>query len=197
MHTSASSLFLLQFRAITPHMSRIWPLISMRWGLSRPVPRTVPPVVRIPASARLSRRSRESSASPRKPSRKPMTSMPHASAALPTPRMAAFRPGLSPPAVMMPIRLAMPRMYDRRSEICERIFPGGPGSELFPQGAVFLLEIVDHIMLLLVHPTDERDEHESHRRRQRDHGTPDLPKGDGRRLLVARSRSPGPCETGT
>src|SRR6202040_2067613 len=42
--------------------------------------------------------------------RKPMTSMPHASAAFPTPRMAAFRPGLSPPAVMMPMRLAMLRI---------------------------------------------------------------------------------------
>src|ERR1043166_1378232 len=56
-------------------MSRRWPLISMRCGLSRLVPRMVPPTGRIPASA-----------------------------ALPTPRMAALSPGLSPPAVMIPIR---------------------------------------------------------------------------------------------
>jgi hypothetical protein len=38
--------------------------------------------------------------------------------------------------------------------------PQTPGSELFPQGAVLLLEIVDDIALLLVHPTGERDQDE-------------------------------------
>ena len=39
--------------------------------------------------------------------------------------------------------------------------PSGP--ELFPQHAVLLLEIVDDIALLLVHPTGERDENEPQR----------------------------------
>ena len=44
------------------------------------------------------------------------------------------------------------------------------GPELFPQDAVFLLQIVDDIALLLVHPTGERDQDELQRMRQRGHG---------------------------
>jgi hypothetical protein len=35
-----------------------------------------------------------------------------------------------------------------------------PGPELFPQNAVFLLEAIDDIALLPVHPTGERDQNE-------------------------------------
>ena len=45
--------------------------------------------------------------------------------------------------------------------------PQTSGADLFPQGAVLLLDIVDDIALLLVHPTGERDENEPQRRRQR------------------------------
>lgn len=45
-----------------------------------------------------------------------------------------------------------------------------PGPELFPQDAVFLLQIVDDIALLLVHPTGDRDQDELQRMRQRGHG---------------------------
>jgi hypothetical protein len=48
--------------------------------------------------------------------------------------------------------------------------PQTSGAELFSQGAVLFLEIVDDIALLLVHPTGERDENEPQRRRQRGHG---------------------------
>jgi hypothetical protein len=43
--------------------------------------------------------------------------------------------------------------------------PQTSGAQLFPQGAVLLLEIVDDIALLLVHPTGERDQDEPQQRR--------------------------------
>ena len=45
--------------------------------------------------------------------------------------------------------------------------PSGP--ELFAEDAVLLLEIVDDVALLLVHPTGERDENEPQRVGQRRH----------------------------
>jgi hypothetical protein len=65
-------------------------------------------------------------------------------------------------------------------------------AELFPQGAVLFLEILDHLALLLVHPAGECDEHETQRRRQRDHGT-QAAKDDGHRLRGSRSKSPDPA----
>jgi hypothetical protein len=56
---------------IAPVMSTTAPSTSIRCGLSRLVPRIVPPTVRMPASVALSSRIRRSSARPRKPSRKP------------------------------------------------------------------------------------------------------------------------------
>src|ERR1017187_6433553 len=79
---------------------------DLRCGWSRLVPRMVPPMVRMPESVERSSLSRRFSTRPRKPSRKPMISMPWwPRQVLPTPRMAALRPGLSPPAVRMPMRL--------------------------------------------------------------------------------------------
>src|SRR6266849_7384133 len=48
--------------------------------------------------------------------------------------------------------------------------PQPPGPELFPQGAVLLLEIIDDIALSLIHPTGERDQNEPQWIRQRGHG---------------------------
>ena len=69
--------------------------------------------------------------------------------------------------------------------------PQTSGTELFPKGAVLLLEIVDHLALLLVHPTGECDEHEPQRRRQLDHGT-QATRGDGHRLSGARPKPSPP-----
>jgi hypothetical protein len=41
--------------------------------------------------------------------------------------------------------------------------------ELFPQDAILFLEIVDDIVLLLIHPTGEPNENEPQRMRQRWH----------------------------
>ena len=106
MQTSASSLFFAQVLTIVSRKSREAPLTSMRCGLMRLVPRIVPPMVRIPASAVPSRGKVRFSMRPRKPSRMPTTSIScRPRAALPTPRMAALSPGQSPPAVRIPIRL--------------------------------------------------------------------------------------------
>jgi len=48
--------------------------------------------------------------------------------------------------------------------------PQTSGPELFPQEAIFFLEIVDDIALLMVHPTREGDENEPQWVRQRVHG---------------------------
>src|SRR5579871_2679578 len=80
------------------------PPTGMRSGRSRLVPRIVPPRVRMPESAASSRGTTRFSMMPRKPSRKPMTCIPkYPLAALPTARMAALRPGLSPPEVRRPM----------------------------------------------------------------------------------------------
>jgi hypothetical protein len=102
--TSASRFAFAAVSRTAGIMSFTSPSTSIRCGLSRLVPRIVPPTVRIPASARVSILTRRSSARPRNPSRNPTTSMPYPMAALPKPRMAALRPGLSPPAVMIPTR---------------------------------------------------------------------------------------------
>jgi len=41
--------------------------------------------------------------------------------------------------------------------------PQSSSAKLFPQGAVLFLKVVDHVALLLVDPTGERDEHEPQR----------------------------------
>ena len=89
-------------------MSMVWSPTGILLGLSRLVPRMVPPTVRMPESAGPERRTVRSCISPRNPSRKPMICMPYAPMpALPTPRMAALSPGLSPPAVRMPTNWVM------------------------------------------------------------------------------------------
>ena len=61
---------------MTSVMSMVLPPIGMRCGLSREVPRIVPPMVRMPdSSVRVSVVVRFS-IRPRKPSRKPITCMP-------------------------------------------------------------------------------------------------------------------------
>src|SRR5674476_431380 len=106
--TSASRPAFRYVSTITGVMSVTRPSTSILCGLSRLVPRIVPPTVRMPDRAPLSRRTRRSSASPRNPSRKPTTSIPYVLMAdLPKPRMAAFSPGLSPPAVRIPMRMVL------------------------------------------------------------------------------------------
>src|SRR5262249_52262287 len=75
----------------------------MRCGFSRLVPRMVPPTARMfDTSLRWSGRAWFSTR-PRKPFSMPMTSMwKSLIAGLTTPRMAAFRPGQSPPLVRIP-----------------------------------------------------------------------------------------------
>jgi len=68
----------------------------------------VPPMVRIPERLFLSRGMVRFSISPLNPSRNPITVMPYSlMAALPMARMAALRPGVSPPLVSMPMYLLM------------------------------------------------------------------------------------------
>src|SRR5437899_1191999 len=74
-------------------------------GSVREVPRIVPPSARIRAASR--GRSGRGAASPRRPaqpSAMPKTSCPRELARSTTARMAAFRPGASPPPVRTPIR---------------------------------------------------------------------------------------------
>jgi hypothetical protein len=47
--------------------------------------------------------------------------------------------------------------------------PQSSVSELFPQDPMLFVEIVDDIVLLLIHPTGERNENKSQRLRQRWH----------------------------
>ena len=56
------------------------------------------------------------------------------------------------------------------------------GAEQFSHGAVLFLEVVDHVALLLVDPTRERDEHESERG-ESNHGA----------QATRRWSSPGTC----
>ena len=89
-------------------MSTVLPPTFMRCGLSRLVPKIVPPSVKIFESASRSRSIVRSCISPRNPSRKPVTFIPKSSiAARPTPRIAAFSPGQSPPEVKIPMCLPL------------------------------------------------------------------------------------------
>src|ERR1700690_3476925 len=118
-------------------MSTITPSRAMRWGLSRLVPRMVPPTVRMPARTGESRRILRSSARPRNPSRNPTSCMPwRPRAALPRARMAAFRPGLSPPAVRIPMRRAVATV----TSIARGPLAGGPDP---PLGQLGLDGVVD------------------------------------------------------
>ena len=109
MHTSASSLFFSKFSMMVGTMSRTSPSTIILCGLSRDVPSTVPPMVRMPDRAVASSTCHRSSARPRMPSRNPISSIPCSPMAdFPKPRMAAFRPGESPPAVRIPTRLFAP-----------------------------------------------------------------------------------------
>jgi hypothetical protein len=92
------------FSAAAAVMSMTMPPIDIFWGLSRLVPRMVPPWVRMPDTDLLSSITVRFSISPRNPSRTPMTLMSCAEmAAFATPRIAAFNPGQSPPAVRIPM----------------------------------------------------------------------------------------------
>src|SRR5437588_723276 len=77
---------------------------ASRSGLVRDVPRIVPPFGRIPETASRESGTRSSARSPRQPSRTPVTSSPFSPARLTTARMAALRPGTSPPPVSTAIR---------------------------------------------------------------------------------------------
>jgi hypothetical protein len=66
--------------------------------------------------------------------------------------------------------------------------PQPSGVELFPQGAVLLLEVIDDVALLLVDPTGERDEHEPQGMRRLSHGTQAI-KCHGHRRPGARPRA--------
>src|SRR5437660_3209658 len=77
---------------------------ASRSGLVLDVPRMVPPFGRIPEMASRESGTMSSAMSPRQPSRTPMTSSPFSPARLTTARMAALRPGTSPPPVSTAIR---------------------------------------------------------------------------------------------
>ena len=62
--------------------------------------------------------------------------------------------------------------------------PQASGAKLFPENAVLVLEIVDDIALLLVHPTGERDENEPQRMGQRRHTHEGYQRLIQRRLLL-------------
>ena len=73
-------------------------------GFSREVPSIVPPRVRIPESICSFKGIYSFSINPKNPEEIPITSIPYLTiAVLPTPLIAAFNPGQSPPAVRMPI----------------------------------------------------------------------------------------------
>jgi hypothetical protein len=116
-------------------MSSTLPPTGILCGLSRLVPRIVPPSVRIPDSEARSSFTVRSRTMPRKPSRKPNTSMPKRwIAARPKPRSAAFRPGQSPPLVRIPTCLGTARKLARSQSLAgtrtdgdaAEVTPGGP-----------------------------------------------------------------------
>src|SRR5215469_8677543 len=74
-------------------------------GLVRDVPRMVPPSGRMPRTSAGTRSSRSPCSAPAQPFLIPLTWWPSWKARLATPRMAAFRPGASPPPVRTPIRI--------------------------------------------------------------------------------------------
>src|SRR5436309_2840183 len=85
-------------------MTRAIPSFSLA-GLVRDVPRMVPPVGRMPrTSDGVSSPMRPSSRQPAQPFLTPLTGWPSWNARRATARIAAFRPGASPPPVRTPMR---------------------------------------------------------------------------------------------
>ena len=116
MQTMASRWWRLHVSRIAPVMSRTSSPICIWCGLSRLVPKIVPPLVRMPESILFSNGIVRSWTSPRNPSQKPTSSIPKMSrAALPTPRIAAFSPGQSPPLVRIPICFMVVRSLATRN----------------------------------------------------------------------------------
>ena len=74
------------------------------YGSRRDVPRIVPPRCRMPRTASRSSGRKRPSISPSQPSRMPTTSAPCCRARATAPRITAFSPGQSPPAVRSPMR---------------------------------------------------------------------------------------------
>ena len=129
MHTSASSWWRRQVSTTASVMSRSVPSTGIRCGLSRLVPRIVPPSVRIPESIGPSSSIHWSCTSPRKPLRNPIIRIPNCPCPVfARPRIAALSPGQSPPLVRTPMCRAM------SAGMLAAAAPGGQGSSAAASG---------------------------------------------------------------